>query len=193
MGSSSGLFESNKRKRSLRRFFWMAKAWSAKTFGDKKPGGAAGSIQHLKREVEELVKKPKDLIEIADVMHLIFDIAWRDGYTYDDVIDACYAKLAINRERSWGKPDKDGVCEHVEPQRDDGDGGKWWDYIPGKNVPGAQKSVDPDPLGRESRNLYQTRAPMDPVEEALDGFARSSEGQDREKKCGFPSNTLQGD
>lgn len=102
-------------KRSLRRFWHLAKPWSERTFGEKKPSGAKGSLQHLKREVKEAIKKPHDLMEYADMMHLVFDATWRSGYTFDDLVDACYAKLAINRERTWGKPDAQGVVEHVEP------------------------------------------------------------------------------
>lgn len=112
---SSTLKETN--KRSMRRFFYDAKPWSEKTFGLKKPSGPVGSLQHLKREVEEAIKKPKDLMEYADIMHLIFDATWRAGYTYDDLVNACYAKLAINKGRTWGKADAQGVVEHVEESK----------------------------------------------------------------------------
>ncbi len=99
---------------SMRSFFDNAYRWSVQTFGEKKPSGAVGSLQHLKREVDEAIKKPKDLMEYADLMHLVFDATWRAGYSYDDLLNACYAKLAINRNRTWKKPDADGVCEHEE-------------------------------------------------------------------------------
>lgn len=114
-------------KRSMRQFFFQAHIWSEQTFGAKKPSGALGSLKHLKREVEEAINKPKDLIEYADIMHLIFDATWRAGYSYDDLLHACYTKLAINKGRVWGKADADGVCEHIPTPGDrDSESAREW-------------------------------------------------------------------
>lgn len=109
-------FQDKRVKRSLRRFWLNQKEWSERVFGASPARGPDGALKHLKREVQEAMKKPKDLIEYADMMHLVFDACRRAGYNYDDLVDACYAKLALNvKGRTWGKPDAEGVCEHVEP------------------------------------------------------------------------------
>ena len=37
-----------------------------------------------------------------------------------DVIFAAREKLEVNRSRKWGKPDKDGVIEHIETAEEPG-------------------------------------------------------------------------
>ncbi len=72
------------------------------------------SLHHLQMEVSELIAAPYDLIEYADAATLLFDAARKAGYNVADVVEAMQRKLAINKTRTWGKPDENGVVEHVE-------------------------------------------------------------------------------
>ena len=86
---------------------------------------------HLKKESEELIealsiffsnRKTDDFSikienigeELADVFMLILDCATHMGYDSDDLVTAAFNKLEVNRGRKWGKPDKNGVVEHIK-------------------------------------------------------------------------------
>lgn len=51
--------------------------------------------------------------ELADCLHLLASIAHLCGI---DLLAATRAKLAENKARRWGKPDSDGVVEHVREE-----------------------------------------------------------------------------
>lgn len=86
-------------------------AWADKTF----PGQTiTGKIKHLQREVAELLESPSDLSEIADCFSLLMDIARKAGYPASTVVKAAFEKLEINKARTWGPADADGVIEHVK-------------------------------------------------------------------------------
>lgn len=88
---------------------------------------------HLKKESEELIEalssffistekvENKELNsrlenvgeELSDVFMLILDCATHMGYDADDIVTATFNKLEINKKRKWGKPDENGVVEHV--------------------------------------------------------------------------------
>lgn len=89
-----------------------AAAWSDATFGTEY--GSGKKLHHLKQEVDELIDAPKDLYEYADAALLLFDAARTEGYTLNDIYYAMSAKLAINRNRTWGPPDENGVRHHVK-------------------------------------------------------------------------------
>lgn len=55
----------------------------------------------------------KVLYEFADLFFLIVDSARRAGFTWDMLLAAAFAKLAINKGRTWQKPTTDGAVEHV--------------------------------------------------------------------------------
>lgn len=94
------------------RFQEEAGRWSDSVFGvDRNP---RGPIAHLKKEVDELLDNPYDDMEYADCLMLILDAARCAGIPADDLLNTAWDKLAINRDlRDWGKPDADGVVEHV--------------------------------------------------------------------------------
>jgi|GEM_PF-5127111 predicted house-cleaning noncanonical NTP pyrophosphatase (MazG superfamily) len=71
-------------------------------------------IRHLMREVREMLKDPKDLVEHADVLLLLLDINRLCGFTADQLMLAASAKLAVNKARKWNPPDKDGCITHVK-------------------------------------------------------------------------------
>lgn len=89
--------------------------WQKETFGQ---ATAQSKILHLKQEVNELlldviIKKSERRLEFADCFFLLFGAAAADGMTYED-IEACIAeKFEINKARKWGKPDANGVVNHV--------------------------------------------------------------------------------
>ena len=94
--------------------FWDAQAeWSRATFGSDQERGPIGPLRHLEKEAREAQQSPDDLTEKADCLFLIFDATRRSGKTLDELLDAAFAKLAINKERAWQTPAADEAIEHV--------------------------------------------------------------------------------
>jgi len=90
--------------------------WQKETFGEST---ALSKIAHLKEEVEELetdvFHQAKDRrLEFADCFLLLFGAAKADGMSYEDICDAIDEKMSINRKRKWGKPDENGVVNHIK-------------------------------------------------------------------------------
>src|SRR3569832_168564 len=74
-----------------------------------------GVIKHLKREADEILNKPYDRTEQADVLLLLLQVAARTGTSAEVLINAAFEKLEINRLRQWPEtPDADGVFHHIE-------------------------------------------------------------------------------
>lgn len=74
--------------------------WSSTTFG---PGPRAdGIVDHIRKELNEILDDPTDLFEWVDVMILALDGAWRDaGASPQEIIDALIAKQTKNEGRVW--------------------------------------------------------------------------------------------
>lgn len=95
------------------------RAWSLRTFG---PGRrTAGIVDHIRRELDEILDEPADLGEWVDVIILGFDGAYRAGHEPQSIIDAIKAKQAKNELREW--PDwrtvpQDRAIEHVKGKHD---------------------------------------------------------------------------
>lgn len=53
------------------------------------------------------------LLEMADVFMLLLDTATHFGVNANELITITYNKLDINKKRKWGKPDVNGVVEHI--------------------------------------------------------------------------------
>ncbi len=53
-------------------------------------------------------------MEFADCFILLFGSAASDGMTYDDIVDAINKKMEINLNRKWGKPDENGIVNHIK-------------------------------------------------------------------------------
>lgn len=85
--------------------------WSDNTFGSDRPPSAP--VNHLAKEVIELIESPEDRMEYADCMMLLLDAYRITGGSADDLVAACYQKLEINKVRKCGVSDKDGVVEHI--------------------------------------------------------------------------------
>lgn len=92
--------------------------WQRETFLGERLLPAAN---HLLREVRELAADPTNGEEHADALMLaacvldrIRESATRHGI---DLQAETIKKLAINRARTWGEPDAEGVIEHVREVR----------------------------------------------------------------------------
>jgi NTP pyrophosphatase (non-canonical NTP hydrolase) len=92
--------------------------WQDATFAG---ANALSKMSHLCKEVLELNKAllafdHEEAIEdveseLADCQHLLFGIACKTG---TNLYLATKAKFAINKKRKWGKPDENGVVEHLD-------------------------------------------------------------------------------
>jgi len=93
-------------------------AWQKKTFGQ---ATAFSKIEHLKQEIEELLydlrkNAPSNNVkmEFADCFFLLFGAAAAYGLSYKNICDAIQDKFEINKARKWGKPDANGVVNHIK-------------------------------------------------------------------------------
>ena len=82
-------------------------AWGAKTFPGSDPDS---TVEHLRREVDELRANPVNGEEMADVFHLLVQLA---RVTDIDLVAEVDRKFAINKGRRWMRADAAGVVEHV--------------------------------------------------------------------------------
>lgn len=92
-------------------------AWQDATFPAATPHSAA---THLAKEIREVLhavngQVPHDALmeEVVDCWFLLLQLRRSLGVTPDAFRAAVMAKLAKNKARTWGKPDDDGVVEHV--------------------------------------------------------------------------------
>jgi hypothetical protein len=100
--------------RSIRDFCKQHAKWSQETFGLDSERGPIGALKHLAKEAQEAQNDPTDIIEYADCLFLTIDAARRAGFSWRQLLDAAFQKLAINKTRTWPKPTKsDEPIEHV--------------------------------------------------------------------------------
>lgn len=90
--------------------------WQNKTFGQATP---LSKIAHLAEELEELVTDLKEnnsgkTLEFADCFILLFGAAASDGMSYENICNAIDEKMSINYQRKWGKPQENGVVNHIK-------------------------------------------------------------------------------
>lgn len=99
---------------SLDRLQGQLLAWQAATFPERTCQSIAA---HLRREARELVGTDEEPAisfqpwEMADVFMLLIALADECG---TDLAQAVHEKLEMNRSRTWGKPDSQGVVEHIK-------------------------------------------------------------------------------
>lgn len=103
----------------LDRFQNAVGEWAEQTFT---AATDASVVAHLRREVKELrdlmgmaeegyaIATHEIALESADCFLLLLHLAHRCGFS---LIDAAETKFAANKRREWGKPDAEGVVEHV--------------------------------------------------------------------------------
>jgi hypothetical protein len=95
--------------------------WSRATFG---PGErTAGLVDHISKELREVLESDGVLEEWVDVVILALDGAWRSGYTPLAICEALEAKAAKNRARHWpdwrtAEPGK--AIEHIRDAGEEG-------------------------------------------------------------------------
>lgn len=109
-------------------------AWSDKTFGRGQRNPAI--VYHLKKEVDELIEAlekqynlgidesvgageflrqvEKTKVEYADCLMLLLDSAKHNGINAQELYELTVKKLMVNKTRQWGKPDHNGVIEHIK-------------------------------------------------------------------------------
>jgi hypothetical protein len=111
--------------------FWSEREeWSYKTFGPRVVRDGTGPLEHLKKELGEVVEamwlfgmdpNPQTwaalLEEFVDCRFLLEDAVARTGFTEEEYEAASWAKLEKNKKRKW--PDwktlpTDAVIEHVK-------------------------------------------------------------------------------
>lgn len=91
--------------------------WQEETFGKNQ---TLPKIYHLQEEIEELkialVSNNEKEIEkeFADCFILLFGSAKSHGLSFEDISRIVDEKMKINKLRSWGKPDENGVVNHVK-------------------------------------------------------------------------------
>ena len=93
---------------------YRQRAWSEQTFG---PGDRShGVVDHIRKELDEIIASPGDLSEWIDVVILALDGAWRSGFTPEQIVDALVAKQTKNEGRTWPDwrtADPGKAIEHV--------------------------------------------------------------------------------
>lgn len=101
---------------TLLQYIHRHKKWSKKTFGyDGLGDRVEGVLKHIEKEINEVRNDPNDLMEAIDILILGFDLAWRMGYTPNEIVSALIEKQNINRERKWPvNVDKDKPTEHIK-------------------------------------------------------------------------------
>ena len=64
--------------------------------------------------VEVIHQKPYRRLEFADCFLLLFGAASSDGMSYEDCIACIDEKFEIVKKRKLGKPDANGVVNHIK-------------------------------------------------------------------------------
>lgn len=74
-------------------------AWSERTFGPSMR--TQGVVDHIRKELLEVLADPADLNEWIDVVILALDGAWRTGATPEEIVAALVLKQMTNEGRTW--------------------------------------------------------------------------------------------
>lgn len=87
------------REWSLVEHLHRQRQFSERTFG---PGPRTqGVVDHIRKELDEILADPADLGEWIDVVMLALDGAWRSGAEPIEIAAALRAKLVKNEARKW--------------------------------------------------------------------------------------------
>lgn len=106
----SAYFEAKKITADFTLFQNVHGKWSDETFGARSP---LGPLNHLLKEVKEVIENPSDIEEYADCGLLLMDSLRLSGFTMNDLYVAMVEKYKKNKLRVWGKPDENGTVEHI--------------------------------------------------------------------------------
>jgi hypothetical protein len=81
--------------------------WGAETF----PASTdQAKLAHLAKEFDELRAAPSSGEEMADMVMILSHLAYAHGV---DLMAEIGKKLEVCRARRWGRPDAEGVVEHI--------------------------------------------------------------------------------
>jgi hypothetical protein len=100
---------------NFEKFLTRRQQFSEKTFGPN--FNPLGIVDHIKKELNEIVADPNDLVEWIDIILLALDGAARAGYSPEQIINALDYKLTKNENRKWPDwktVDPNKAIEHVE-------------------------------------------------------------------------------
>lgn len=76
----------------------------------------AGPKEHLlklKQEAIEAINKPDDIYEYADIFFALLAALSKQGFNFNDLVEATIEKAKINEKRKW-KEMPDGTHQHIE-------------------------------------------------------------------------------
>jgi len=102
--------------------FTTVTEWQKATFGE---ATSLSKLSHLQQEVKELFDsiclyedgEPNidDVrMEFADCFILLYGAASSFGLSLFEINKAIGDKMTINKQRKWGKPDANGVVNHIK-------------------------------------------------------------------------------
>ena len=75
------------------------KEFSERTFG---PGSRHhGVVDHIRKELDEIILDPTDVEEWIDVVLLALDGAWRAGHSPEQIVAMLEKKQTKNEGRNW--------------------------------------------------------------------------------------------
>lgn len=89
------------------------KNWADAKIPDRTPHG---QMKHLEKELNELKDEwevqdlEKAKVELADIIIVALNLAGQMGF---DMETEVLAKMEINKQRLWSKPDHQGVIHHI--------------------------------------------------------------------------------
>lgn len=97
------------------------KRFSESTFGTVEVREAKASLEHLMREAKEAWEHPDDIEEHADILLLLLDSTWRNGWGVWELLEAARKKQLKNKKRNW-----DVVWLFEEPYQCISTDGRWY-------------------------------------------------------------------
>jgi hypothetical protein len=102
---------------NLQRLQKIAVDWADGEFPNRVP---AMALLKMFGEIGEVIDKPSDAMEWADVLILFLDVAKLCGISGDDLTVAFIKKMEINKKRVWNENEL-GVISHVTPEEQKSD------------------------------------------------------------------------
>ncbi|MGJ7039636.1 putative NAD(P)/FAD-binding protein YdhS [Shinella sp. BE166] len=87
---------------TLTTYFARHIEWSRKTFGAE--ARTKGLTNHIRKELLEIEREPRDLSEWVDVIILAMDGFWLHGGKAEDLMPALMSKQEKNMARTWADP-----------------------------------------------------------------------------------------
>ena len=111
--------QDNLERCNLYNYLYAQKKWSINTFG---PGDgkakANGLVDHIRKELIEVLEDPNDTTEWCDIAILAFEGALRSAESVAHVIDALEAKQNLNLYGrtwpDWRTVDQTKAIEHIK-------------------------------------------------------------------------------